>query len=69
MMVELEAKNLPPFGADSWVAIFSRIQPNIFFPQQASELISKISKLDTFQIWLVHKRIIFYIHNICLIFL
>jgi hypothetical protein len=32
-------------------------------------LISKISKLDTFQIWLVHKRIIFYIHNICLIFL
>ncbi len=35
MVVELEAKNLPPFGADSWVAIFSQIQPNISFLQQA----------------------------------
>jgi hypothetical protein len=34
-VIEPEAKNLPPFGADSGVAIFSRIQPNISFLQQA----------------------------------
>jgi hypothetical protein len=35
MVIELEVKNLPPFGADSGIAIFSRIQPNISFSQQA----------------------------------
>jgi len=34
-VVESEAENLPPPGADSGVAIFSRIRPNISFPQQA----------------------------------
>jgi hypothetical protein len=34
-MIEPEAENLPPLGADFGVAIFSRIQPNISFPQQA----------------------------------
>jgi hypothetical protein len=34
-VVELKAKNLPPLGVDSRVAIFSRIQPNISFSQQA----------------------------------
>jgi hypothetical protein len=33
--IEPEAKNLPPLGVDSGIAIFSRIQPNISFPQQA----------------------------------
>jgi len=32
--IELEVENLPPFRVDSGVAIFSRIQPNISFPQQ-----------------------------------
>ncbi len=30
-MIEPEAKNLPLLGADSRIAIFSRIQPNISF--------------------------------------
>jgi hypothetical protein len=34
-MIEPEAENLPPFGANFGVAIFSWIQPNISFPQQA----------------------------------
>jgi hypothetical protein len=34
-VIEPEAKNLPLLGADSRVAIFSQIQPNISFPQQA----------------------------------
>jgi hypothetical protein len=34
-MIEPEAENLPPLGASSGVAIFSQIQPNISFPQQA----------------------------------
>ncbi len=33
--IESKAENLPPLGADSWIAIFSRIQPNIYFLQQA----------------------------------
>jgi hypothetical protein len=33
--VEPEAENLPPLGVDSLIAIVSRIQPNIYFPQQA----------------------------------
>jgi hypothetical protein len=34
VVVEPEAENLPPFGADSRVTIFSRIEPNISFLQQ-----------------------------------
>jgi hypothetical protein len=34
-VIELEAENLPPLGTDSGIAIFSQIQPNISFPQQA----------------------------------
>jgi hypothetical protein len=34
-VIELEAKSLSPHGVDYGVAIFSRIQPNISFPQQA----------------------------------
>jgi hypothetical protein len=33
--IEPEAENLPLLGADSGIAIFSRIQPNISFSQQA----------------------------------
>jgi hypothetical protein len=35
MVVESKAENLPPPRVDSGIAIFSRIQPNISFPQQA----------------------------------
>ncbi len=31
MTIESEADNLPPLGANSWIAIFSLIQPNIYF--------------------------------------
>jgi hypothetical protein len=34
-VVEPKIKNLPPLGVDYGVAIFSSIQPNISFPQQA----------------------------------
>ncbi len=34
-MIESGAENLPPPRAHSWVTIFSQIQPNFFFPQQA----------------------------------
>jgi hypothetical protein len=34
-MIEPEAENLPPLGVGSKIAIFSQIQPNISFPQQA----------------------------------
>jgi hypothetical protein len=34
-VIESEAENLPPLGAGSGIVIFSQIQPNIFFPQQA----------------------------------
>jgi hypothetical protein len=34
-VIEPEAENLPSLGADSGIAIFSQIQPNISFPQQA----------------------------------
>jgi len=35
VVIEPEVENLPPFGVNSRVAIFSWIQPNISFPQQA----------------------------------
>jgi hypothetical protein len=35
VVVEPEVENLPPPVVDSGVAIFSQIQPNISFPQQA----------------------------------
>jgi hypothetical protein len=35
VVIEPEAENLPPLGANSGVAIFSQIQPNISFSQQA----------------------------------
>jgi hypothetical protein len=38
VVVEPEAENLPPPRADSRVAIFSRIQPNIFSRIKHSEL-------------------------------
>jgi hypothetical protein len=31
-VIKPKSKNLPPFGADFGIAIFSRIQPNISFP-------------------------------------
>jgi hypothetical protein len=34
-VIEPEAENLPLLGADSGGVIFSWIQPNISFPQQA----------------------------------
>jgi hypothetical protein len=35
MVVEPEAENLSPIGLDFGIVIFSRIQPNVYFPQQA----------------------------------
>jgi hypothetical protein len=34
-VIEPEAESLSPLGADFGITIFSRIQPNNFFPQQA----------------------------------